>query len=65
MRWKLEDLSLEDFRGKYLGPMDPSAAEGSIQRSILNNLDELALDTEHSRGNNGVHMSVSLFEGIS
>jgi hypothetical protein len=64
--WKPEDLSWADFRGKVLGPTDPSKApEGSVRGLIMNDWQKLGLDYKPNTGNNGVHASASPFEGLA
>jgi hypothetical protein len=64
--FKPEDLSWADFRGKVLGPTDPSAApEGAIRKQILDDWKELGLKDAPNKGDNGVHASASPFEGLA
>ena len=66
VQWDPQELSWSDFRGKVLGPTDPSQApKGSIRRTILNDYQRLGLDAEPNKGLNGVHASASPFEGLS
>jgi hypothetical protein len=66
VEWDPKELSWEDFRGKVLGPTDPSQApKGSIRRTILNEFKRLGLDAKPNKGLNGVHASASPFEGLS
>lgn len=64
--WDESDLSWEDFRGKVLGPTDPSSAPlFSIRRAIYDNWKDLGLSAKPDTGNNGVHASASPYEGLA
>ena len=66
MEWDPAKLSWRDFRGKVLGPTDPSAApKGSIRKTILQKYKEFGLDSAPNKGDNGVHASASPFEGLA
>jgi len=61
-----EGVSWEDFRGKVLGPTDPSTAPGdSLRGLILAKWKELGLESEPNTGDNGVHASASPFEALA
>ena len=64
--WNDSDLKWEDFRGKALGPTDPSKApKDSIRGLIMRDWKKLGLDYEPTTGDNGVHASASPFEGLA
>ena len=64
--WDPKDLSWADFRGRVLGPTDPSKApEGSVRGLIMNDWQKLGLDFKPNTGSNGVHASASPFEGLA
>ncbi len=66
VEWDPAKLSWRDFRGKVLGPTDPSAApKGSIRKTILQKYKEFGLDSAPNKGDNGVHASASPFEGLA
>ena len=47
-------------------PTDPSQGpKGSIRRTILENYKELGLESEPTKGDNGVHASASPLEGLA
>lgn len=61
-----QDLSWEDFRGKVLGPTDPSSAPAdSIRGMIYAQWESLGLPKQSDTGDNGVHASASPFEGLA
>lgn len=60
------DLSWEDFRGKVLGPTDPSKAPlDSLRGVLLAEWKDLGMDSEPNVGDNCVHASASPFEGLA
>lgn len=60
-----EQLSWTDFRGKVLGPTDPSLAPStSLRGKILASWRDLGLLSEPNVGDNCVHASASPFEGL-
>jgi len=64
--FKPADLKWEDFRGKVLGPTDPSTApDGSIRKFIFDEWETLGLSAAPNKGDNGVHASASPFEGLA
>ena len=66
VEWSPENLSWADFRGKVLGPTDPSKAPAeSIRGTILAKWEELQLPAAPDTGKNGVHASASPFEGLA
>jgi len=66
VEWDASTLSWADFRGKVLGPTDPSEAPaGAIRKLILESYKELGLTSEPNKGDNGVHASASPFEGLA
>lgn len=61
-----EQLSWGDFRGKVLGPTDPSTAPAdSLRGIVLARWEELGLKAAPNTGENGVHASASPFEGLA
>merc|ERR1719436_1874009 len=61
-----QELSWEDFRGKVLGPTDPSTApEDSVRGMIYRDWEKLGLAKQPDTGDNGVHASASPFEGLA
>lgn len=61
-----EGLEWADFRGKVLGPTDPSTApEDSLRGKILKEWKALGLESEPNTGDNGVHASASPFEALA
>ena len=59
-------LSWADFRGKVLGPTDPSQAPADSLRGILHSdWESLGLAAAPNTGDNGVHASASPFEGLA
>merc|ERR1719396_115567 len=59
-------LSWADFRGKVLGPTDPSQApKDSLRGHILKDWKKLGLSSEPNTGDNGVHASASPFEALA
>lgn len=64
--WNSAQLSWSDFRGKVLGPTDPSTAPAtSIRGRILAEWEALGLTSVPNTGDNGVHASASPFEGLA
>lgn len=64
--WDESSLSWEDFRGKVLGPTDPSTAPAdSIRGTIYANWEKLGLAKQPDTGDNGVHASASPYEGLA
>lgn len=64
--WNEDKLSWEDFRGKVLGPTDPTTAPtDSIRGMIYAQWKELGLEAQPDTGDNGVHASASPFEGLA
>lgn len=60
-----EVLSWKDFRGKVLGPTDPTKAPAdSLRGKILAEWKELGLAAEPNTSDNCVHASASPFEGL-
>lgn len=61
-----ELLSWSDFRGKVLGPTDPSAAPAdSLRGSLFGAWEEYGLAARPDTGDNCVHASASPFEGLA
>jgi len=61
-----EFLTWKDFRGKVLGPTDPSAAPAdSLRGSLLQTWEEMGLAAVPNTGDNCVHASASPFEGLA
>lgn len=59
-------LLWSDFRGKVLGPTDPSTADpASLRGKIFANWEKLGLKSVPNVGDNGVHASASPFEGLA
>lgn len=66
VQWDQEECSWEDFRGKLLGPTDPSAApEDSVRGRIYAEWETLGLPALPDTGDNGVHASASPFEALA
>jgi hypothetical protein len=66
VEWSPSRLPWSDFRGKVLGPTDPSQApEGSLRQLIFQNYASLGLESVPNKGDNGVHASASPFEGLA
>jgi len=66
VEWNSDDLSWEDFRGKVLGPTDPSTAPAdSVRGSVYNNWESLGLSAQPDTGDNGVHASASPYEALA
>ena len=66
IEWDPNQLSWADFRGKVLGPTDPTAApEGSLRKIILDTYEDLGIKEKPNKGDNGVHASASPFEGLA
>lgn len=65
VEWSPDRLAWSDFRGKVLGPTDPSQAPtGSLRQLILKDYVGLGLSSIPNKGDNGVHASASPFEGL-
>lgn len=61
-----QTLPWADFRGKVLGPTDPSAApEDSLRGECFSKWKDLGLTSEPNTGDNAVHASASPFEGLA
>merc|ERR1719215_1124099 len=61
-----EGTEWADFRGKVLGPTDPSTApKDSLRGAILAKWKELGLTSEPNTGDNGMHASASPFEALA
>jgi hypothetical protein len=61
-----EFLSWGDFRGKVLGPTDPSTAPAdSLRGGLLHTWEEYGLAAVPNTGDNCVHASASPFEGLA
>eukprot|EP00397_Hematodinium_sp_SG-2012_P012066 GEMP01012224.1.p1 GENE.GEMP01012224.1~~GEMP01012224.1.p1 ORF type:complete len:349 (+),score=84.25 GEMP01012224.1:124-1170(+) len=61
-----KDVSWADFRGKVLGPTDPSEApKDSLRGIFMNRWKELELKFEPNVGDNAVHASASPFEALA
>lgn len=66
VEWESDSLSWADFRGKVLGPTDPSEAPAdSLRGAILKGWKDLGLKAEPNTGDNGVHASASPFEALA
>merc|ERR1712167_531773 len=66
VEWDSDALSWADFRGKVLGPTDPTEApEDSGRGMILKQWQELGLKSEPNVGDNGLHASASPFEALA
>lgn len=66
VEWESASLSWEDFRGKVLGPTDPTKAPAdSLRGAILKKWKELGLKFEPTTGDNGIHASASPFEALA
>jgi nucleoside diphosphate kinase len=66
IQWDESTLSWEDFRGKKLGPTDPSKAPAdSLRGLVFAKWKELGLSAEPNVGLNGVHGSASPFEAMA
>lgn len=66
VEWDSDALPWADFRGKVLGPTDPSEApDGAIRGMVLKQWQELGLAAEPNVGDNGVHASASPFEALA
>lgn len=56
----------EGFRGSILGATDPpTAASGSLRRTIYDTYESLGLESQPNVGDNGVHASASPFEALA
>jgi cytidylate kinase len=66
VEWDPKVLSWEDFRGKIIGPTNPSVAPvSSLRGSIFADWKALGLKEEPNTGLNGVHASAGPFEGLA
>merc|ERR1712039_125606 len=66
VEWDPKALSWADFRGKVLGPTDPTEApKDSLRGAALKKWKELGLPSEPNVGENCVHASASPFEGLA
>mmetsp|Transcript_146527 Transcript_146527/g.380902 ORF Transcript_146527/g.380902 Transcript_146527/m.380902 type:complete len:334 (-) Transcript_146527:148-1149(-) len=66
VEWDPAALSWEDFRGKVLGPTDPSLAPAaSLRGRLFAEWRALGLEAQPNVGDNGVHASASPFEGLA
>jgi len=66
VEWNSSELSWSDFRGKVLGPTDPTTAPAdSVRGKILADWQSLGLTSCPDTGDNGVHASASPFEGLA
>lgn len=66
VEWDQTSLSWEDFRGKVLGPTDPTTApKDSLRGEIYANWKELGLEYVPNVGDNAVHASASPFEALA
>merc|ERR1719464_2299714 len=64
--WDQNKCSWEDFRGKVLGPTDPTKAPAdSIRGMIYADWEKLGLASAPNTSDNGVHASASPFEGLA
>ena len=60
------NLKWADFRGKVLGPTDPSQAPAdSLRGTLFSDWESLGLTSAPNTGDNGVHASASPFEGLA
>jgi len=63
--WDEKKYSWADFRGKLLGPTDPSAAPAdSLRGKVFQSWKAHDLKSEPNTGDNVVHASASPFEGL-
>ena len=62
VEWKFAALSGADFRGKGLGPTDPSKPKDPLRGEILDGWKELGLEAEPKVGDSGMHASASPYE---
>lgn len=66
VEFEKDELSWADFRGKVLGPTEPSEAPAdSLRGKIFADWQALGLETPPNTGDNGVHASASPFEGLA
>jgi hypothetical protein len=66
VEWEASSLSWADFRGKVLGPTDPSEAPAdSCRGAVLAKWKDLGLASEPNTGDNAVHASASPFEAFA
>ena len=66
VEWDCKATSWADFRGKVLGPTDPSEAPAdSLRGMIMSDWEALGLKAEPNVGDNGVHASASPFEALA
>eukprot|EP00658_Telonema_sp_P-2_P044738 TRINITY_DN3263_c0_g1_i2.p1 TRINITY_DN3263_c0_g1~~TRINITY_DN3263_c0_g1_i2.p1 ORF type:complete len:726 (+),score=195.94 TRINITY_DN3263_c0_g1_i2:32-2209(+) len=63
--WRESSLSWKDFRGKFIGCTDPSAApDSSLRGAIYSSWKELGLRAKPNTSDNGVHASAGPLEGL-
>lgn len=66
VEWDEKSLAWGDFRGKVLGPTDPTEAPAdSLRGMILKDWEALGLKSVPNVGDNGVHASASPFEALA
>lgn len=66
VEWDPNSMSWSDFRGKLLGPTDPTEAPAdSLRGMVLAKWQELGLKSVPDVGDNGVHASASPFEALA
>jgi len=66
VEFDLANLKWADFRGKVLGPTDPSQAPAdSLRGTLFSDWESLGLTSAPNTGDNGVHASASPFEGLA
>ena len=66
VEWSQTQVSWADFRGKMVGPTDPSQAPpDSIRGTIAKNWKGFGLQAPCNKGDNGVHASASPLEGLA
>merc|ERR1711990_1174199 len=66
VEWGQDKMSWADFRGKVLGPTDPTEAPAdSLRGLIFKDWEALKLKAVPDVGDNGVHASASPFEALA
>lgn len=66
VEWESKSLSWAHFRGKVLGPTDPSSAPAdSCRGAVFKDWKNLGLSAEPDTGDNAVHASASPFEAFA
>lgn len=66
IEWDADALSWADFRGKCLGPTDPTEGpRDSARGQIYEKWEALGLSAQPNVGDNGVHASASPFEALA